>query len=163
MGGRLRRSELLLLAGLLALFGSTFFAWFVLSPVTSGTGEQLPNVALAAGEKVNVWGLHFGRFAIYLAILSAAWLLAATLLGHTPGYATLLATPVVIFGLLSSLTMIYRLFSVPLAGSHHAAAFYVGLAGSLVIFAGGFWSMRDESVPSGFADAPQPELLRVER
>jgi hypothetical protein len=166
MSHKLRAPEYLTAAAALTLFISTFWPWFSMPSVDQlkdgVSGAILEGGGSGSPIHLNVWDLHFGRWFIYLALLCAAWLVIAAIFSDTPEWALILATPTVAFSGIAMLTLLYRLFDAPRATAEPAPMFYVALAGATTLFAGACWSLRDESVPSGFAKAPTPEVVPLD-
>ena len=163
--GKLRISDLTALLGAVLLFVATFLSWFEL-PGVEQLRELAPNATLegvgtTSSLTLNVWDLGITRWFVYLAIGLAFCMILAALLSRTAEWAVILATPLVIVSFFALLGMVIRLFDSPRPYSEAMFGFYLGLAGSIVLFAGAFWAIRDESVPDGFDKAPSPEQLRV--
>lgn len=163
---KVRPSELLALVGALILFVATFFAWFALPPLTE-LRELAPNASVVGGGDpgaidLNVWDLHFARWFIYLSILLAVCMFLAALLSRTADWSMILATPVTVFSGIAMLCMVFRTFNAPRDFADPTAWFYVGLVGSMILFASACWAIRDETVPTGFDKPPRPDLIEVE-
>lgn len=163
---KVRPSELLALIGALILFGATFFAWFSL-PALTELRRLAPNATIVGGGDpgaidLNVWDLQFARWFIYLSILLAVCMFLAALLSRTADWAMILATPTTFFSGIAMICMIVRTFDAPRDFADPTGWLYVGLVGSIILFASSCWAIRDESVPSGFEKAPHPELIEVE-
>jgi hypothetical protein len=164
--GKLRPAEYLTAISALVLFLTTFKPWFEL-PSIDQLKKLAPDALIegsgAAGTiNLNVWDLHFGRWFVYLAILLAAWMVLAAVFSANPEWAVILATPTVVVSGIAMLALIYRVFSEPRASASATTIFYVAVAASIGLFAGACWSIRDETVPPGFAKAPPPEVIEVD-
>lgn len=165
MFSKLRISEWLVGLGVVLLFGATFKPWF-----TVPGAEKLEDLATDAllegstslGTGLNVWDLGFTRWFVYLALICAALMLVAAVFGETVHFAIVMATPTVLFSFICSIGMIVRLIWPPAGASETETAFYVAVAGSLLIFLAGCWSIRDEYVPPGYEPAPDPERISLE-
>lgn len=163
---KVRPSELLALIGALILFAATFFAWFSL-PALTELRELAPNASLVGGGDpgaidLNVWDLQFARWFIYLSILLAVCMFLAALLSRTADWAMILATPVTFFSGIAMLCMVFRTFNAPRDFADQTTWFYVGLLGSIILFASAWWALSDETVPSGFDKPPRPDLIEVD-
>lgn len=163
---KVRPSELLALIGALILFVATFFAWFSL-PALAELQELAPNAAIVGGGDpgtidLNVWDLQFARWFVYLSVLLAVCMFLAALLSRTADWAMVLATPTTVFGGIAMICMLVRAIDAPRDFADPTSWFFVGLVGSIVLFAGACWTVRDETVPSGYAKPPKTELIEVQ-
>jgi hypothetical protein len=166
MAGKLRSSEYLTLVGALLLFISTFSAWFSM-PSVIDLKEVAPDAILdtRGGGGVaflNVWDLPVARWFVYAAILCAAWMFFAALFSENPEWAVILATPTVVFGGLAVLCLVYRLIDAPHDNASPEPMYYAAVAGSVLLFVGACWAIRDETVPAGFQPTPEPELVDLD-
>lgn len=163
MLSRLRKAELLTAVGTIMLFASTFFPWFEIpgserldiAPEAKLLGET------SIGFELNVWDLSVARWFVYLAILSAAWMIVAALFADTARWSVILSTPSLLFGIAAAAGLVLRLVNPP-AGSDVTTAYYVSVAGGLLLLAGAMWSVRDDSTPPAFDNAPEPEAVHLD-
>lgn len=164
MSQKLRTSEWLISVGVVVLFAATFQKWFS-APVAETLDIVAPDAQLIGDTSLtvplNVWDLGFTRWFVYLSLVSAAMLVVAALFGESVHYATVMATPTVLFGFISAIGLVVRLIWPP-AGAEIEAAYYAAVAGSLLIFLAGCWSLRSEYVPPGYAPAPEPEHMHLD-
>lgn len=162
MFNKLRIQEWLLGVGVVMLFGATLKPWFTI-PGAERLGNIAPDAILegstSASVGLNVWDLGFTRWFVYLAIFCAASLLIAAAYGESVHYAIVMATPTVVLSLISSIGLVARLIWPPAGATQTETAFYVAVAGSLLMFIATCWSIRDEYVPPGYVSAPEPENL----
>ncbi len=166
MAGKLRASELVVAVGALVLLVATFMSWFSL-PSAGELARLTPGAQLIGGGSdmsidLNVWDLGFARWWVYASILVGFWLVLAALFSSTPGWSTILGTPLIITSLVMVICLLVRLFDAPRPYSTADLGFYVAFVGALMLLGGAAWALRDESVPDGFARAPRPEFVEVD-
>jgi hypothetical protein len=166
LSAKLRPAELLALAGTLVLFVSTFIPWFAL-PSAASIARETPGARLVGGGtdgaiNLNVWDLPVARWWIYLAILLGACMVLAALLSRTAEWSIILCTPLVFVSGIAFLSLLVRLFNSPTAYASNQFGLYLAFLGSVALFAGTCWAIRDDSVPEGFEKAPRPELIHVD-
>lgn len=166
MSEKVRPSELLALVGALILFCSTFFAWFTL-PGLAELQKLAPNASIVGGGNpgsidLNVWDLQFARWFVYLSVLLAVCMFLAALLSRTADWAMILATPTTFFSGIAMICMLVRAVDSPRDFADPTVWFFVGLFGSVLLFIGSCWAIRDETVPSGFAGPRKIDQLEVE-
>lgn len=163
MTRKLRAPEWLLAVGVIVLFAATFKDWFTLHSTDSldlvaPDAQSYGDTVLSA---LNVWDLSVARWFVYMALISGALLIVAAMFGETVHYAIVMATPTVIFGFGCAVSLVVRLIWPP-QGTQIEPAFYVAVAGSLVLFIAACWSMRSEFVPDGFKTSPEPERVHLD-
>lgn len=159
----LRKAEYLTGTGAIMLFASTFFPWFEIpgserldiAPEAKLLGET------SIGFELNVWDLSVARWLVYLAILSAAWMIVAALFADSARWSVILGTPTLLFGICAAVGLVFRLINPP-AGAGVTTAFYVAVAGGLLLLAGAMWAVRDDSTPPAFDNAPEPEAVHLD-
>lgn len=166
MSGKLRPSELLVLAGTVVLFISTFLPWFAL-PSAADIVKLAPGARLVGGGNdgsinLNIWDLGLARWWIYLAILLGACMVLAALLSRTADWSIIICTPLVLVSGIAFLCLFVRLFDAPRPYASTSPGFYLAFLGGAALFAGTCWAIRDDSVPEGFDKAPRPELIHVD-
>ncbi|HEV7918795.1 MAG TPA: hypothetical protein VGO97_04385 [Solirubrobacterales bacterium] len=160
--GRLRPAELLILAGAATLITTMFFAWYELDldSLTYRRVDGSPNIG---SLELSFWDLAVARWFVLAALACAILLILCALIARTPGWAVVLGTPAVVFGFIATIFMVVRAIDSPADGYEATLAVYAALAGTVAVLLGAFGSLRDEYVPPGFAQAPEPERLTVER
>lgn len=144
MSSRLRMAEVVAGLGAAALLATTFAPWFKVR-----------------GAELNVWNLSIARWFIFLAILSAAWMVIAALFADSARWSVILSTPTGLFGISAAIGLVYRLINPP-GGFSVTSAFYAAVAGGLLLLAGGLWAIRDDSSPPAFDNSPEPEIVHLE-
>jgi hypothetical protein len=166
MADKLRPPELLIGAASLLLLGSTFLPWFSLPGAAELSkqvaGSQLVGGASDSAVDFNVWDLPVARFWVYLVILLGIGLVLAALFSPTPGWSTILLTPLAIVTSFLVIALLYRLLVAPRHGAGAELGFYLALVGTFGVFGGTLWGLRDETVPPGFEKPPAPELIEVD-
>ena len=132
---RLRRGEVIVGAGAVVLLASMFaLKWYGLN-----------------GRSVSGWdALTTLRWLVLVTVLCAAALVFTQVTRRSPAVPVTLSVFVTVLGLLTTLTLIYRVL-IDAPGDQKAGAF-VGLAGAIAILVGGYLSMRAEGVAD--RDAP---------
>lgn len=166
---KFRGAEWLTLAGVVLLVDSLFFRswwkWTSLAAAEAQAGDidGDPHV-ITFGDASGLWldhtDLPYARWFLYVALLLAVAMLLSALLRRTVGWSIVLATPLTLVGFAVAMYMVRRLFDPP-EGYLPLPGFYVAMFGTLMIWLGGFWAMRDERVPAPFREGPEPELLTV--
>lgn len=149
LSAKIRGSEWLVLAAATLLLVSTFFAWF-----------EIPHFGVTL--EANVWDLTIVRWWIYLAIVLGLSVFLTALLSRTPDWSVILCTPLVVFSLVAMISMIWRAIDSPIDGAAATGWFYVALAAAIALFAGACWAIRDERVPAGFLESPEPEFIEID-
>lgn len=166
MFGKLRGSEILLGAGSVLLYISTFMPWFSL-PGVSDLVKLAPSAQAVGGGPdrsidLNVWDLPLARWWVYLTIFLGLCVLLAALLSRTPDWSMILLTPLLLAVTAATISLLWRLIDSPRPYSTAQSGFYLAIAGVLLVLGGTCWGLRDESVPSGFEKAPRPQLIEVD-
>jgi hypothetical protein len=166
MAAKLRVSEWLIGLGSIALLASTLLPWFALPSggklVTMVPGTRLSGPARDSAINLNVWDLPVARWWVYLTILLGACVVLAALLSQTPNWSTVLLTPLVLVGLLATVSLLIRLADAPRPFSDPQVGFILALLSTGLILGATLWALRDETVPEGFIKAPRPEWIEVE-
>ncbi|MFY9265666.1 MAG: hypothetical protein WAO61_09620 [Solirubrobacterales bacterium] len=165
MFAKLRGSEFLTMIGAIVLFIATFFEWWEVPVPTDELGAVAADAlrldsSLLTG--LNVWDLSIGRWFVYLALIAAAAMVLAAAFGDTPEWAVQLATPTIVFGFAATLVLAIRVLDAPADRAEPTTALYLAVAGSLALLCGGCWAIRDEMLPSAYAQAPEPEVVHLD-
>lgn len=159
----LRKAELVAGVGAAVMFAATFSAWFKV-PVVERL-DVAPDAQRVGGTSfnvhLNVWDLGIARWFVYLAILSAAWMIVAAIFADSARWSVILGTPTALFGTGAAIGLVHRLIDPP-SGSSVTSAYYVAVAGGLLLMAGGLWAVRDDSSPPAFDRSPEPEIVHLD-
>jgi hypothetical protein len=149
--GRLRHGDLIAGAGGLALIASLFLHWYGLAIPEGFTA--LAGVSLAATG----WQA-FGVLDVVLALLALVPLALVVLQAtrESPSVPVAFSVLCVPAGLLATLLILYRIVNQPGENAlvEVRAGAWVGLLAAVVVTAGGWRSLRDESIPH----APLPPV-----
>lgn len=165
---KLRTIDLIAPVGGLVLLISTFLGWFDYpNPAYIELSKSLEN-GFASVEfsepavlQATAWNMTFTRYVIYLAAIAGIALFLMTVMSATPAASIVSTTPVLWIGTLASLAIAYRWIDVPIDGATVRAPLYLGLGAAVTVMVGAFVTMRDEHVPAGFAQAPEPVAYTV--
>lgn len=160
---RLRRGEVIVGGGALVLLASMFvLKWY-------GLSDRLRPTAAAFGvsTSVNGWhGLTNLRWLMLVTILCAFGLVYLQASRRSPAMPVTLSVIVTVLGLLTTLTLLYRvLIDEPGPDSivvQQVGAF-VGLLSAIAIVFGGYLSMRDEGIADRDAQTIETVPLRTAR
>jgi hypothetical protein len=143
---RLRRGELIVGAGAIVLLASMFLlTWYGLSGTLGATASKL-------GLSTSVNGWHGLTNVRWLILVSAACGLALVFLQATqraPAWPVSLSVIVTVLALITALALVYRVLINEPGPSNliePRAGAFVGLISALVLFYGGYESMRQEGV-----------------
>jgi|SRR3981081_2153794 hypothetical protein len=153
---RLRRGELIVGAGSVVLLASMFLLkWYAFE-------GRLPPNAVGIRPSLNGWqGLTTLRWLMLVTVLCGLALVYLQAARSAPAVPVSLSVIVAVLGFLTALALLYRvLISTPGADGLVSVkpGGYVALASAIVIFYGGYRSMRDEGIAD--KDAP-PEIETV--
>ncbi len=166
MTGRMRRGEWIVLVGMIALAVGSFLPWWSVSAASQveQLTEQLQKVApdatvqsFGGGLELTMWDLDLLPWLAVLVVIAAGCLLLATWFGRVPRPAMVASVPTSWFGLWLVVATLVRVFDAPVAGAENRYGIYVSLAGALLLWLGGWDSMRDERVPAAMDHSPAPE------
>lgn len=158
---KLRPAEWLTALGTILLFGATFKPWFE-GPEIADLRKLAPDAqsigGVVDGIKLNVWDLTVSRWLVYAALILCAWMVIAALFGETPQWSIVFNTPALFVSLLATVGLVTRVFSPP-GDSSILAVYLIAVVGCVLMLAGTAWAIRNESVPEGFLQAPEPERI----
>jgi HAMP domain-containing protein len=166
----MRSGEWIVLAGLIMLAVGSFLPWWTapdLSAVQELTQElrQIsPDAVIQAPESqvtLTMWHLEVLPWLVAIVLVSAGVLLLGTWFGKTPRLAVAASVPTGWFGLWASVAIAVRAFDEPVPGAQVEYGLYVSLAGAVLLWLGGWQSMRDERVPEVFEHSPKPERITL--
>lgn len=161
---KLRPAEWLTALGTILLFGATFKPWFE-TPGIADLGELAPDAqnigGLVEGLQLNVWDLSVSRWLIYAALILCAWMVIAALFGDTPQWSIVFNTPALFVSLLATVGLVVRSISPP-DDSSILVSYWIAVVGGALMLAGTAWAIRNESVPEGFLQAPEPEHITLD-
>ena len=146
---RLRKPEWLSAAAGTLLLVGLFLPWY--EGFDGGIPVQLTGL-----------DLHILSLFILIAVLSVFALVFAASTAKTVGPAALLTTPLIVFGSISVLGILYRWASPPIDGAQIKYGLFLSLVSALGVAIGGLWSMRDLYVPPGYLTGPEPELIHLD-
>jgi hypothetical protein len=168
----MRRGEWMVLAGALALAIGSFLPWwtaFDAVPV-EGLTEQLRKVvpdatvqSFGSSIELTMWDLDVLPWLAVIAFVSAGCLLLATWFGRVPRLAIVASVPTSWFGFWVAVVTFVRIFDAPVPGAENRYGIYVSLAGAVLLWLGGWDSMRDERVPAAMDHSPSPEKISMEQ
>lgn len=163
MLSRLRTADRVAGFGAAVLFAATFAPWFKL-PGASQL-DVAPDAKLVGGPTfyahLNVWDLSVARWFIYLAILSAGWMIVSALFADSARWSVILCTPTALFGICAAIGLIHGLINPP-GNASVTTAFYAAVAGGVLLMIGGLRAVRDDGSPPGFDLSPDPEIVHLD-
>jgi hypothetical protein len=160
----MRAPEWVVAIGLLALAVGSQLTWYR-APSTadlSGLEQISPDAAIQAPgvfENINLMDLSTLRVFAVILFISGGFLVLGALLGRTTQPAIAASVPTSWFGLIVSIMILVRVFDAPVDGAINKPGLYVSLIGALLLWLGGWWSMRDERGATALDLSPEPELV----
>ncbi len=154
--------------GLLLLAAGSFLPWYEAPDANvTQTLQQISADATidpsAAAVQMDMWNLTVVPWIAAIGFVLGGFVLISTLFGRTSRQAILWSVPAAWFGLLLTMVIAVRVFDAPVDGARNRYGIYVGLAGAVLIWLGGWQSMRDERAVPAFELSPEPEIITREQ